>query len=72
MSGRLVEIIFGPYDSDEGVWLLGLVEYPDGTTFEEELHYYNREECYEDIGDLMQDGYVDLEEDELEEDEDYG
>jgi hypothetical protein len=71
MSGKLKEVIFGPYENEEGHFFIGLVEYPGGEVYEEEFMYHSKEDCYEDIGDLVCGGELDLEDDELEEDVDY-
>ena len=71
MTDRIIDLEFGPYATEHGVYIIALVQAPNGEQFVEEIYYDNLDECYEDISDLLTEGAVDLEDDELEGDEDY-
>ena len=70
MRDKMIDVLFGPYATQEGVYVVALVEGDQGM-YEEEVYYACMDDCLEDIADMVTYGGVDLEEDELEEDDDY-
>lgn len=69
MKDCIIDLEFGPYTTDHGVYIVATVMDHEGNTYSEEIYYDTLDECYDDISNLAAFGAVELEDDELEEDE---
>ena len=67
MKDRIIDIEYGPYATTDGVYVVALVMDENGNTFSDEIYYNNLQDCYDDISEMIHNGWVELDEDELEE-----
>ena len=65
---KVVQILSGPYDTQGLVWNVCLVH--DGSSYwEEEIYYESMREAIGDFDDLRNQGFIELEEDYIDEED---